>query len=302
MLALSHWHRQDRQTAVRERVLTTVLRTFQAYPIWTHALLVVNAPMDPGAVPGSLAEQVVRPGRKCSPRWIHNHCHTWEALRALREIAGGGGCDLEQVGACSRPRFGYYLYAESDLEVPWETFDFWRRHVEQVFRRGRLLTPHRKHLSLDGSSWLLTDVVLDHFALQDTIGLWDEGQKDVYVQATHPGSGAWFLNRAQFSRYVQGGAEVGAWSFDALAAWDKRQNPGEVAMNSPTAMVLGNTLKFMSGGKFVARATVTHVNMSILHHFAPSKLTKCLPSADALETLVAACKRAGPASSLCGRF
>jgi len=292
LATVPYWHVED-EVAARPRVaaLRKVLQAFASYPVRTHMLLVTNSEVQ--QVADLASEQLLRPKPSCSRRFSHGWCLTWEAIRALRERAGGSGCDLERHGVCGPLRFDYYIYAESDVEIPAAAFRFWRRHADRLAERGYLLMPTRREAGFGGPA-LLTDIIMEHGVLGYTSVRWDaagapelyENSRDrAFLQPMNPGAGSWLLSRGQFAEYLAGRT----WNYGRLQALDKHL-VREAAYTSPAAGLLGNANVLITGGPWVKDKCLTHPRMAVTHHLTSgSVLFQCLASHQAFDALLTGC-------------
>lgn len=160
-------------------------------------------------------EQIVRPGRNqsCNETYTGNFCLTWNLVRSMRLASTGGSNFEEDFG--KRPLVGdfaydYYIYTESDIEIPQPTFLFWSQHADSFYKRGYLLNPVRleKHLvegRVKTTDCYLKDCVSKSAILRDSASdAHYEGERDRHwLQLWNPYPGCWFMTREMFGDYLK---------------------------------------------------------------------------------------------------
>eukprot|EP00927_Polykrikos_kofoidii_P017110 TRINITY_DN17769_c1_g1_i1.p1 TRINITY_DN17769_c1_g1~~TRINITY_DN17769_c1_g1_i1.p1 ORF type:complete len:488 (+),score=91.34 TRINITY_DN17769_c1_g1_i1:42-1466(+) len=215
LAGVTHWVTDGDKKKLRKDALKKTLRALHLLPGFETRVILLSNKRVAGL--GSLvSEQVEVKNPRCTKQQTNDLCMPWETLRALRFWSTGGvnaACDLEKKGACGNLVHDYYIYIEDDIEVPAASFAFWAAHVDALYSRGFLLTPHRREATSPGS---LTDC-FDIDCMERTVAVFDDEaaedafpdlQSRVFLRADNPYAGCFFMTREQFTDYV-GGVE---WS------------------------------------------------------------------------------------------
>lgn len=256
LAVVSYWHQVGRRYLGRLKGLQRVVRTLLTFEVNMRLLVVTNKFMQQITDLG--AEQVIRERPWCCGDF-DNYCLCWEAIRVMRHGSTGEppDCDLDNYASCGDLLYDYYIYLEGDIVLPANSFYFWTAHVDDLYRRGYLLQPHRQE------RWppdRLTDCFYPS-CVEETNALWDSTNKDLYSGDVHeriylnPGNtqtSCFLMTKTQFQDYltgdewdclrknithpaftIQGNREL--WSIRAQASggliWDPRFGPHRVLIH-----------------------------------------------------------------------
>jgi len=172
----------------------------------------------------------------------------WEAVHALARVALGLEIsdpehgDVEDIKAAilkaatyrqpslqHRLLFDYYFYFEDDVVLPASSFEFWKRHADDLHRRGYLLHAHRREASALESDWgrlgghlLFSDwplrcrfqarAVWDSKALDGSNHGYADFRDRVYIEHSCPPSASCMLfTRNQFVDFL---SRTKSWDYD----------------------------------------------------------------------------------------
>jgi hypothetical protein len=187
---------------MRLLVLEHILNVISSYPVNVTVLLVSNRRVP--ELSHTIARQVIVPSPRCSDAYEHGHCLPWEALRALRDT----------TGEALRPQHDYYMYLESDMEIPAGTFEFWKRHADDLFKRRLLLVPHRRAI-IQGADTIETwrdDCVSELRGVYDRSGAttaqYESVEDSVYIQGCEPYTGVFLQTKLQYAEFLQRGYDL----------------------------------------------------------------------------------------------
>eukprot|EP00418_Pyrodinium_bahamense_P034453 CAMPEP_0179153824 /NCGR_PEP_ID=MMETSP0796-20121207/74827_1 /TAXON_ID=73915 /ORGANISM="Pyrodinium bahamense, Strain pbaha01" /LENGTH=600 /DNA_ID=CAMNT_0020855143 /DNA_START=245 /DNA_END=2047 /DNA_ORIENTATION=+ len=260
LVVVNYWvYPEHSRRDARSQALRRTLEALARYPARVRTLLVTNEPAP--EADGLVVEQIVRPKQWCSPTMEDPLCMAWEAMRVLRNESTGGlpGCDLWHRGACGDLLYDYYIYLEGDIEMPAESFEFWAKHVDGLFRQAYVLVPHREE-PFEGQQKLtecIRSPMVDHLAqtraLKDTVGadeLYPDPRDRIYLQPPVPYTACLLMSRWQFEVYRMGKA----WDYDTV----KRTLEGGKIREAAIRGLFGDS-------RLTKLRAVTHLRAPVLH-------------------------------------
>mmetsp|Transcript_50358 Transcript_50358/g.93129 ORF Transcript_50358/g.93129 Transcript_50358/m.93129 type:complete len:414 (+) Transcript_50358:104-1345(+) len=224
LCTVSFWKDVEFQTRLPS--LLNMLQVFATYTVEVDVLLVTNERVEE-AEPLVL-DQILRPHPKCHAHYQNNLCVPWEAVGILRKVALTGRMPGNDTFDLSGPHlteleYDYFMYWEGDMEIPADSFNFWRMHVEDLYDRGYLLLPYRLEVWRGSGSVIFTDWVSPgehtcgyaYFDDRPPAGTEYEDFRDsVYVRILcNPYAAGWMLTKRLFLEY------------NATTAWDEPNHP-----------------------------------------------------------------------------
>lgn len=270
LVVLSHWIPGDGKNGsehAREKVEKSLNGTLGEIRQWAVDATIVLVTNEYNTNVSSQVSHQVVTGREpwCNATFQFKLCMPWEALKALRNASSdwAAGCDLYSTAACGVPKFDYYVYGESDIRTPKETFEFWATHAESLHKRGYLLLPHREERfdadevltdCYDEDCWKRTAVYKDEAGPAE---LYKDSQDRMYVLPGNPYAGCFFLTSAMFDEWLASTM----WDYSSamllskppvgnIKSWGKRE--------SATGGLLWDP-------RYGASKGLTHLRMKVFH-------------------------------------
>jgi len=266
--AVSHWSPDEK--AQRVRRVAALRQTLQALisfrGVQTTVIVLTNQQVP--EIEDLHVEQVVKANPRCAPKQRPNLCMPWEALTALRFMSTKGvtsSCDLVNEAVCGELQYDYYIYLEDDILIPADSFEFWAKHVEDLYLHDYLLLPHRRESTTAGA---LTDCFDDGCVLRSRAILDKDGppgfygadlRDRVFLQPDNPYTACFLMTRSQFRDYVDGvewNARKKDWQRPSYSLGGKKQVWG--------------TREQAAGGllwdpRFGPEKALTHLRIPVVH-------------------------------------
>mmetsp|Transcript_52396 Transcript_52396/g.136452 ORF Transcript_52396/g.136452 Transcript_52396/m.136452 type:complete len:385 (+) Transcript_52396:3-1157(+) len=270
LVVLSHWipgAGKNGSEHAREKVEKSLNRTLGEIHSWFVESTIVLVTNEYNENISSVVSQQVVTGNEpwCNATFQFKFCMPWEALKALRNASATWtpGCDLNREAACGMPQYDYYVYSESDIKAPRDTFEFWATHADSLHRRGYLLLPHRQeHFGnnqvltdcYDEDCWNRTAVYIDY---EGEDKLYSSPLDRMYVLPGNPYAGCFFMTSTMYNEWL----ESTMWDYSAamllshppvgnIKSWGKRE--------SATGGLLWDP-------RYGAARGLTHLKMSVFH-------------------------------------